>query len=136
MFITLITFSWSGIRSEGHGMFSFSNLSLRGLRRSWYEYEEMASRRPTQRRSVCRSSSPTYKWALNTEGIQQDPGNVFLRSSVQRLGKCEIYIFGLNITQYIKLCVLKYTFLVGTRLGNCLYEGNLCQFDTEKKSRN
>lgn len=101
-------------------MFSFFHLSLRGLRGNWYECED-ARGRPIQRWSVWRSPSPTANGLLMLKALNRAEGRSCY-PQFEGLGNVK-YIFNLNITQHIKLCVLKYTFLVGTRLGNSLYAG-------------
>lgn len=124
MFIIPVTFSWSGIRFEGHGIFSFLHLSLRGLRGSRYECKEKATGRQF-REVFAEVPHPLTKELPTLRAFNRSEARSPCYYQLGGFGHTE-YTFNLNTTQHIKLCVLKYTFLVRTRLGNSLYVGGWC----------
>lgn len=102
-------------------MFSFLHLSLRGLRGSWYDCKEKATGRQFRGEVFVEVSHPLTKGLLSLRAFNRSEARSPCYHQFEGFGHVK-YTFNLNITQYIKLCVLKYTFLVGTRL----YAGGWC----------
>lgn len=103
MFIIPVTFSWSGIRSEGHGCFLSSIYRLEG---SWYECKEEATGRQFRGEVFVEVSHPLTKGPLSLRAFNRSEARSPCYHQFEGFGHVK-YTFNLNITQYIKLCVLK-----------------------------
>lgn len=106
-------------------MFVFLHLSLRGLRGSWYECKEKATGRQFRGEVFAEFPHPLTKGLLTRRAFNRSEARSPCYYQFDGFRHVK-YTFNLNTTQYIKLCVLKYMCLVGTRLGNSLYAGGWC----------
>lgn len=106
-------------------MFAFLHLSLRGLRGSWYKCKEKATGRQFRGAVLAEVPHPLTKGLITQRALSRSEARSPCYYQFEGFRHVK-YTLNLNTTQYIKLCVLKYMFLVGTRLGNSLYAGGWC----------